>query len=875
MQTLFAPLADLYPAEVPARLVAYDPRLSSRQVEAQVGWKKNRLQRRQFWLDEDGLGTTTLHFAKPGLYPVRLVTAGKGTLSQSQVMVGSRHPAPLGVVLDYCQFHPNDGTVDLGLEIFFNRHRYRGELELDLRSPFKTIHVKKVDVEDGCVKTTLRFRAEWPLFLVLRGPHTGQQTFLALPEGQVEEEEEVRLDVAEEVKRGEGLRVSVAAGELGQRGLLLITDARCPLALLGRSASGQAQPPSKGIQKEIDLRLQNGKLPGAIHRGATHVPVCEVVPLRSFERTFRLPDLLSVPQWQVRLLVPNCGEFRQVLKPVSVKRPEGISLDIPRHLGPDDEVEGIVTYDTSDQPAKLIVENGSKTQQDLRPNDQGEVGVWLKGAPDARLKVRLLPEEGDEKIQEWQNNPPVVQPTLHTRFAEQGEGFEGGVVRTLYPGPEALLVQVAQSLVEYPHGCAEQTSSKLGGLAVVWRIAQEGIEVPYQDELDQYIEAGLKRMKSFEKQPGQFSFWQDGTPNMRVTGMVYRNLLPFQKLEIPRADKLLRRTEKALDREGDLVDVRKNRQEGLGWNILKASGCYADPEASERERERALRYVCDTAVLRNGELRWPEGTPWGGAEYSTCLALRTLRQAGVEELRPQVNPPASFSPLRMRWWEQLLMNWHLYHPEGTPFRKKVKRRRVEKPFWAGLNHLVGDMPAGRFYSPPATREYVELLADMHRDWEPSMIRFLDQPEQEMPVDQALDTQGRPFEVVSERALVTWEDHPSSAPESDRQIKVMVKGPDHKVSLEETFPVEVSYAPKVEHLTMPVLCLHLPPHLHFFTGGLSMLDSLRYWEIPFQEERTLKLDLCAVRRGRGPIDFQVLDMYDRGINGVTREFVEVR
>ncbi len=303
MQTLFSPLADLYPAEVPAQLLAYDPRLSSVQVEAQIGWDKTRLERRRFWLDEHGLGTTALDLKRPGLYPVRLVAAGKGTLAQSQVMVGPRHPAPMGAVLDYCQFHPNDGTVDLGLEVFFNRHRYRGELELDLRSPLKTIHVKKVDVADGYVETRLRFRPEWPLFLVLRGPHSGQQTFLALPEGHAEEEEGVRLNVAEEITRGEGLRVNIAAGDSGSCGLLLITDARCPCTLLGQSASGQIKPPAKAIQKEIDLRLQTGKLPGSIHRGATHVPVCEVVPLRSYSRTFQLPDLLSVPQWRVRLLV--------------------------------------------------------------------------------------------------------------------------------------------------------------------------------------------------------------------------------------------------------------------------------------------------------------------------------------------------------------------------------------------------------------------------------------------------------------------------------------------------------------------------------------------------------------------------------------------
>ena len=276
-----------------------------------------------------------------------------------------------------------------------------------------------------------------------------------------------------------------------------------------------------------------------------------------------------------------------------------------------------------------------------------------------------------------------------------------------------------------------------------------------------------------------------------------------------------------------------------------------------------------------GQLHWPEGTPWGGWDYSTCLALRLLREARVEEVDALVEPARVYSPLRMSRWERLLVALRLRRPGRDLLAARPRRQRIEAPFWKGLNGLVARMLHGRLYSTAATREYAELLAEMRLDWPPPTLRFLDDGRGPRAVEVSFDTGGRPFQVVSGRAILVQEAYQPSGQENGRDVQVSAVVPARAVRLEESFPVQVSFDAPGMPITTPVLRLQVPAHLHLQRTGMPLTDGRPWQEIPLRDQRKIDLSFCAVRRGRGTVTFQVVDMYDRAISGACQRVVQVR
>lgn len=75
--------------------------------------------------------------------------------------------------------------------------------------------------------------------------------------------------------------------------------------------------------------------------------------------------------------------------------------------------------------------------------------------------------------------------------------------------PELNLSEQLDYLVAYPHGCLEQTSSKLFAQLYL------GSLMPLSDEkksqINEHIRAGIKKLRSFQRSDGFFNYWPNGT----------------------------------------------------------------------------------------------------------------------------------------------------------------------------------------------------------------------------------------------------------------------------------------------------------------------------------------------------------------------------
>ena len=872
MARLLAPLADIYPAGMPVDFLFYDSLMAGTPVEFLAG-RGARIRRTRTRLDENGVARASAIFDRPGVYETTVVTQGRGLLGKCHVLVGRRQASWLGATFESCRYDESAGTVQLALNVQYNRHPFQGQLELDLRSRRRTIHTAVADVVDGRAEVMLRTRPEHPLLLVLHTLRTDQKTTLILPPPPTAETGSMSLSLPDRIERGSPLKVEISGAPKGTRGLLLISDARCASSLALHAARKGSTGFPKGSRKDMGLRLETGKLPGFIHRGAIHVPACTSVPLSSYACSHELPELFGVRQWQVRVLVPNGKHFEVISQQVPVDYPEGLYLDMPSHVARGDEIEGIVAYSSPHDCAELIVENGSTSQRSVPAGNVGETRVMVKGDPDSRLSAQMSYQGGKQIQATWSNTDgePAIRGTENL-FLRKGDRLVGGDAYALHPEVDPVLVSVAHDLMAYPHGCAEQTSSKLGGLAFILSLIRSGVRVPYGDQLDEYIEAGFERMRIFEKKPGMFCFWGDDAPQERVSRMVYRNLLPFSGLGVPQAEGLLKRARKTVGPS----DERKGLPRFMSgpMDLQTAGRLHGDPKASSTDRARALQYVQQTAALKDDRLVWPEGTAWGGRDYSTCLALRVVRDAGLQEIQAIVDPGEPYSPHRMGRWDRLLARLTLKRPGGPLIGRPPERRAVHDPFWNGLNSLVEWMPSGRFHSTAATREYIGLLSDLRESWEPPTVRFLDGSQKDLVVGESLNTEGRALRVISGRAVVTRESERPRPRLGDGDIDVTATPPRRPVRIDDAFSMDVSYDPRGVPITTPVLRVQVPAHLQLISGGLPVASAGMMREVPLLGKRRLKLQFCGIRRGVGTLEFEVADMYDSDLCGHCRRAVRV-
>ena len=92
---------------------------------------------------------------------------------------------------------------------------------------------------------------------------------------------------------------------------------------------------------------------------------------------------------------------------------------------------------------------------------------------------------------------------------------------TLAATPWTRLVPAVSYLMDYPHGCVEQTSSRIIGLAAIRNIAKEGYFKEFSvAEVDAYLKSGLEHLLRMQLTSGGFSYWSS-EPNVCWWGTQY------------------------------------------------------------------------------------------------------------------------------------------------------------------------------------------------------------------------------------------------------------------------------------------------------------------------------------------------------------------
>jgi uncharacterized protein YfaS (alpha-2-macroglobulin family) len=112
---------------------------------------------------------------------------------------------------------------------------------------------------------------------------------------------------------------------------------------------------------------------------------------------------------------------------------------------------------------------------------------------------------------------------------------------SVYASPIGSLNDAMQYLITYPHGCTEQTMSRLKPLIIVRE--NPGLFASIEEEKDtqKMIESGIKRLKELQNDDGGWDWWKSGESDAFVTLYVVENLIKLQQTGYELNDKILDR----------------------------------------------------------------------------------------------------------------------------------------------------------------------------------------------------------------------------------------------------------------------------------------------------------------------------------------------
>ena len=248
------------------------------------------------------------------------------------------------------------------------------------------------------------------------------------------------------------------------------------------------------------------------------------------KQSFTLPSYIGSVRAMV--IAAHDGSYGAAEKTVAVKKPLMMLATMPRVLGPGETIKLPVTVfamennirkvNVSLQANPFLEVVGGNTQS-VNFSQTGEQMIYfdVRVKPNVGIgKVKLLASSGGEKADyevelDIRNpNPPVTQVSEMTLTAGQqwktiaapvGVAATSTAVLEISSVPAMNLQKRLNYLIEYPHGCIEQTTSAVFPQLVLNQLTD--LDDIKKAQVDRNVKAGIARLQNFQRPDGGFSYW--------------------------------------------------------------------------------------------------------------------------------------------------------------------------------------------------------------------------------------------------------------------------------------------------------------------------------------------------------------------------------
>lgn len=247
-----------------------------------------------------------------------------------------------------------------------------------------------------------------------------------------------------------------------------------------------------------------------------------------------LPNYIG--RLQVMVVAGSQNTFGSSTKHVRVASPLMLQSQLPRALNVSDKVTLPVTLFKDEKSIKTasLTASSDKNLLTFTPktvdvkfadNDQEQTNMELTvGEQSGKTKIQLNAQSGKYKSNEettiFVNYPNgyeekttyyELQPNQKERIDIDCFGFNETKHVKLTTSSMILpaFAEYYESLIQYPYGCLEQTSSKGYGLLYVGEMMD--LSPKEKSDMENYLEAALAKITRFQNSDGSFRYWESGT----------------------------------------------------------------------------------------------------------------------------------------------------------------------------------------------------------------------------------------------------------------------------------------------------------------------------------------------------------------------------
>lgn len=246
--------------------------------------------------------------------------------------------------------------------------------------------------------------------------------------------------------------------------------------------------------------------------------------------TVKIPNYIG--SVRVMVVAENKGAYGNAEKAVAVRKPLMILATLPRVLGPGETVSlpvDVFAMEKQVKDVKVEIEvndfftiDGNK-QQTMHFTETGDQVINFKLNVASKIgiaKVKIVATCGKERsVQEIEldvrtPNPKIVEgedvtlePGKEWTSSINFKGIAGTNKATIEFSniPSMGLEKRLDYLIQYPHGCIEQTTSSVFPQLFVSNLVE--MKDVQKNKISQNVKAGLKRLQLFQTVNGGFSYW--------------------------------------------------------------------------------------------------------------------------------------------------------------------------------------------------------------------------------------------------------------------------------------------------------------------------------------------------------------------------------
>jgi len=235
---------------------------------------------------------------------------------------------------------------------------------------------------------------------------------------------------------------------------------------------------------------------------------------------------------RVMVVAENHGAYGSAEKTVAVRKPLMVLATLPRVLGPGENVYlpvNIFAMENHVKNVKIEVEvndlltiDGSKTQSiSFKQTGDEVVNFKLTSAQKIGIaRVKITATSGKEKtIQEIELDVRTPNPKVVDGFEmvlEPGKEWNPEVIFKGIKGTNKATIEFSNIpsmglekrldyLIQYPHGCVEQTTSSVFPQLYLSSVLE--LSEFQKNKISKNIKDGIKRLQTFQVSNGGFTYW--------------------------------------------------------------------------------------------------------------------------------------------------------------------------------------------------------------------------------------------------------------------------------------------------------------------------------------------------------------------------------